>query len=71
MRLKAFIETLKGFEIIVPAESESSAPVTLVLKDAVYDEFTPTCNEYNDVQELLFADPIHEVKEDEGWKPEK
>ena len=31
----------------------------------------PTCNEYNDVQELLFADPIHEVKEEEGWKPEK
>ncbi len=70
-RLQAFVETLKGFEIIVPAESESSAPVSLVLKDAVYDEFTPTCNEYNDVQELLFADPIHEVKEDEGWKPEK
>lgn len=69
-RLQAFIEKLKGFEIIVPA-TESSAPVTLVLKDAQFDGFTPSCNEYNDVQELLFADPIHEVKEDEGWKPEK
>ena len=70
-RLRAFIEKLKVFEIVVPASAASTAPVSLVLKDAVYDEFTPTCNEYNDVQELLFADPIHEVKEDEGWKPEK
>ena len=29
------------------------------------------CKEYKDVQELLFADPIHEVSEEEGWKPEK
>lgn len=71
VRLMAFIERLESFEIIVPAASESTASVTLVLKDAQFDDFTPTCNEYNDVQELLFADPIHEVKEDEGWKPEK
>ena len=70
-RLQAFIDTLLGFEVIIPASTASSAPVTLVEKDAVFDEFTPTCHEYNDVQELLFADPIHEVKEDEGWKPEK
>jgi hypothetical protein len=70
-RLQAFIDRLKSFEIIVPAMEESSIPVTLSAKDAQFDEFTPTCNEYNDVQELLFADPIHEVKEDEGWKPEK
>ena len=31
----------------------------------------PKVKEYLDVQELLFADPIHEVKEDEGWSPEK
>ena len=28
-------------------------------------------NEYNDAQELLLADPIHEVKEETGWTPEK
>ena len=68
-RLQAFIETLKGFEIIIPAAAESSAPVSLVEKDAVFDQFIPTCNEYKDVQELLFADPIHEVSESEGWRP--
>ena len=70
-RLQSFIERLKAFEIIVPATEETSISVTLSAKDAKFDEYTPTCNEYNDVQELLFADPIHEVKEDEGWKPEK
>ncbi len=68
-RLRAFIDTLLAFEIIVPDAVESSAPVTLVAKDAQFDEFTPTCNEYRDVQELLFADPIHEVSEESGWKP--
>lgn len=68
-RLQTFIDTLRGFEIIVPSSVESSIPVSLVEKDAVYDQFIPTCNEYRDVQELLFADPIHEVRADEGWKP--
>ena len=30
----------------------------------------PDCIEYKDVQELLFADPIHEVDEETGWTPE-
>jgi hypothetical protein len=27
--------------------------------------------EYNDAQELLLADPIHEVKPETGWQPDK
>ena len=48
---------------------ESTRPCELIEKDAQYDQFVPTCNEYSDVQELLYADPIHEVDETEGWKP--
>lgn len=70
-RLQAFIATLLDFGIILPAGETGSIPVTLSAKDAAFDGFTPTCNEYKDVQELLFADPIHEVNEEEGWKPEK
>ncbi len=69
-RLQAFVNTLLGFEIIVPAADGAAVPTTLNAKDAAYDSYTPECHEYNDVQELLFADPIHEVKEDEGWRPE-
>ena len=58
------------FEIIIPAP-ESAREASLVAKDAVFDQFIPVCKEYKDVQELLFADPIHEVSEEEGWKPEK
>ena len=67
--IQAFIETLLGFDIILPADEESTRPCELVEKDAQYDQFVPTCNEYSDVQELLYADPIHEVDETEGWKP--
>ena len=68
--LEAFLNTLLEFEIIIPAP-ESAREASLVAKDAVFDQFIPVCKEYKDVQELLFADPIHEVSEEEGWKPEK
>jgi len=68
--LEAFIGTLLDFDIIVPA-AESSREASLVAKDAVNDQFIPVCKEYKDAQELLFADPIHDVSEEEGWKPEK
>ncbi len=35
------------------------------------DEYIPKVNEYIDAQELLKADPVHEVKEEKGWTPEK
>lgn len=35
------------------------------------EDFSLSLKEYNDAQELLLADPIHEVKEETGWSPEK
>ena len=55
---ESFIASLVGFEIVIDPET------------ARKDNFEPLCHEYKDVQELLFADPIHEVDVDEGWKPE-
>ncbi len=68
--LQAFLDVLLDFDIILPAPA-SSREATLKSEDATYDQFIPTCKEYKDVQDLLFADPIHEVSEEEGWKPEK
>ena len=68
--LEDFLQTLLDFEIVIPA-GQSSREASLVAKDAAFDQFVPVCKEYKDVQELLFADPIHEVSEEEGWKPEK
>ena len=68
--LQDFLKVLLDFDIILPAPA-STKEATLVAKDAAFDQFIPVCKEYKDVQELLFADPIHEVSEEEGWKPEK
>ncbi len=68
--VRAFLDTLEAFEIVLPAP-ESSRPASLKAEDAAFDQFVPVCKEYRDVQELLFADPIHEVQEDKGWTPEK
>lgn len=38
---------------------------------SAFHDFALILKEYNDAQELLLADPIHEVKEDTGWTPEK
>lgn len=69
--LMAFIEKLLGFDMLVPSEEGGPAGVAINPSTASMDNFVPECNEYKDVQELLFADPIHEVDADTGWKPEK
>ena len=69
-RLDNFIETLVGFEIIIPGVEGPSSPVSLNPQLASMDGYLLECKEYKDVQELLFADPIHDVKEDKGWSPE-
>ena len=35
------------------------------------DQFEMTLQSYADAQEMLLADPIHEVKEAVGWEPSK
>lgn len=67
---ETFISSLVGFEIVVPAEGKEPRTAVIDPEIARKDDFVPLCNEYKDVQELLFADPIHEVDVDEGWKPE-
>lgn len=69
-RLNAFIQKMLENELIVEAAADDGTPEINedVLKE---DEFTFDVQEYDDAQELLLADPIHEVKEDTGWTGEK
>ena len=69
-QIKAFVDELLAFEILIPGGDAASVAVELDAQAAVNDGFEPTCTEYKDVQDLLFADPIHEVEEDTGWQPE-
>lgn len=65
-----FIRKMCELGILTEA-SNSEMKVLMSEKDAVESNFLFEINEYNDAQELLLADPIHEVKEDTGWTPEK
>lgn len=69
-RVKAFIQKMLDNELIVEAPANDGTPEIDedVLKE---DEFVFDVQEYDDAQELLLADPIHEVKEETGWAPEK
>lgn len=68
--LQAYVEVLLAKEILIPADGTSN-PVSLDIAVTMEDAFVMSVDEYNDAQELLLADPIHEVKEDTGWTPEK
>jgi len=67
---KEFLKAMIEKEILLSGV-ETDAEVNLDEKIAKEDNFAIELKEYNDAQELLLADPIHEVKEDAGWSPEK
>ena len=68
-KLNAFVDELKAKELVI--EGGDGAAAANISAEAVADGFDLTVDEYSDAQELLLADPIHEVKEDTGWTPEK
>lgn len=68
-KLNAFVDELKAKELVI--EGGDDAAEANISTEAVADGFDLTVDEYSDAQELLLADPIHEVKEDTGWTPEK
>lgn len=69
-RLNSFVETLLGFDIILTDDNQAPRVPVFDPEVVAADGFTPDCIEYKDVQELLFADPIHEVDDETGWTPE-
>lgn len=70
-RLKDFIQKMLDNELIVEAAANDGG--TAEINEDVFkeDEFVFDVQAYDDAQELLLADPIHEVKEETGWTPEK
>ena len=66
----AYINALIEKEIIIEA-APSDSEVNINEDIAKEDKYFIDVREYNDAQELLLADPIHEVKEETGWQPDK
>ena len=69
-RFHAFIEELVSHELIITG-SAGEADVSFDDKIVRADQFQMEVKSYADAQEMLLADPIHEVKEETGWTPEK
>ena len=70
-KFKAFVEDLKNKNIIMESTAQNGGEIVFDIALLAEDGFTLAVTEYSDAQELLMADPIHEVKETTGWTPEK
>ena len=69
-KLNAFISDLTTKELIL--ETPAKTHIACSFSPEICQEgFDLSCDEYSDAQEMLMADPIHEVKEELGWSPEK
>ena len=67
-KLNIFIDELLQKEIIVEGETSDNNP-TFDEDVIIKDNFEMKVSEYADAQEMLLADPIHDVDEEEGWQP--
>jgi hypothetical protein len=70
-RLGDFIKKLLKSEILLKSSSKGVAKASVDEKIASADDFVLEFSEYSDAQELLLADPIHDIKDEIGWKPDK
>lgn len=64
-QLKAFVDQLLEKEIIVPGESTGAE--CAIDASALTDGFKLTVDEFAEVQDLILADPVHDVDVEQGW----
>ena len=66
-RLKAFVQDLLDKEIFVETEGAGEDAPALFEDQALADGFLLEVSEYAEAQDLILADPIHDVDVDMGW----
>ena len=64
-QLDAFIGQLVEKEVIVPADGTDAA--CAIDASALADGFKLTVDEFAEVQDLILADPVHDVDVEQGW----
>lgn len=66
--LLAFIDRLEALNLIVPDPAATPAALSDVLRAGIAaDASAPTVESYDDLADLLMADPIHDVDQEAGW----
>ncbi len=67
-RLNIFINELMKKNIIIQGQTVENN-IDMDSEILAKDNFELKVGEYLDAQELLLADPIHDVEKEEGWNP--
>lgn len=70
-RFNLFVKAITEKGLVILGDEACADEVVIDYELATKDNFALEVSEYNDAQELLLADPIHEVREETGWSPEK
>ena len=64
-KLNAFVKALQEKEIITAGETTGAA--CAIDTAALADGFVLTVDEFTEVQDLILADPVHDVDVEQGW----
>lgn len=65
--LALFLEKLVQYELVVPSNRDET-PLTSQHRDALAaDSSAPVIDVYEDLADLIVADPIHDTAADQGW----
>lgn len=62
----AFVAQLKEAEILIPGETTEGGDAPIA-KEALADGFALTVDAFTEVQDLILADPVHDVDVKQGW----
>ena len=65
-QLDSFIDTLLQKEILVKGDGADEGDAEIGI-DAFKEGFALTVDEFAEVQDLLLADPVHDVDVEQGW----
>jgi len=63
---RGFLAVLTDHAVLLPADGAATEPAPL-LPEALEDGFDLEVNVHAEVQEILMADPVHDVDMDMGW----
>jgi len=64
--LTDFIEKLKEAEILISGETQEGGEEP-ISQDALADGFELEVDAFSEVQDLILADPVHDVDVEQGW----
>lgn len=65
-RMDEFISALLEKEVVIPAETNPGA-VVAIDQATLADGFLLSVDEFAEVQDLILADPVHDVDVEQGW----